>query len=410
MRIAIISQYYPPDPPSWIPAGLALGLRDRGHEVKVLTTYPHYETGRIAPGYRQRWRDIRVEDGVTVCRVAIVPSHSSNAFGRIANYVSFAWSSRLARAFVADCDVAYVYATPMTVAEGPRAWSKSLDLPFVLHVQDLWPESVTGSGILPKQMVHVVQRCINWWLARVYRRAAVTVAIAPRMRTMLEARGVHPTRSRVVLNWSNDADHLVPDIRAKGTQGGISLLYAGNLGQMQDVGTIIEAVATLDHLENLVLRVAGSGVQEAEIRALAARLGAVRVEFLGRLSAAQIAGEYARADFQLVTLKNLDIFEGTLPSKFAAGLAHGVPVITNIAGDMSDMVVAAQLGFTAEPGGVQALAAAIETAYRTSSPERQQMSANARAYYDQHMSKSAGVAAIEAALMEAVAANRKERQ
>src|SRR5690606_41684845 len=34
MKVAVITQYYPPDP-QWIPASLAQSLRERGHDVKV---------------------------------------------------------------------------------------------------------------------------------------------------------------------------------------------------------------------------------------------------------------------------------------------------------------------------------------------------------------------------------------
>ena len=54
MRVAIITQYYPPEPVR-IPHGLAHGFADRGHGVRVLTAYPNYPDGEIAEGYRQRW-------------------------------------------------------------------------------------------------------------------------------------------------------------------------------------------------------------------------------------------------------------------------------------------------------------------------------------------------------------------
>lgn len=408
MRVAVITQYYPPDP-QWIPASLAQGLRDRGHEVKVLTTFPHYETGRVSYGFRQRWRDVRIEDGIPVRRVPMVASHSRNPVGRVANYVSFACSTRLARRFIADCDVAYVYSTPMTVAAGPRVWAKSLNLPYVLHVQDLWPESVTRSGFLSGPLNALAEKGLNWWLARVYARAAFLIAIAPRMRDMLVARGVEPHKARVVLNWSDDvaASPGTPS-RAHAT-GGLSLVYAGNLGRMQEVKRIVEAVASLSELPHLVLRIAGSGVEEQHLRQLASELEPGRVEFLGRLTPVEVGELYARSDFQLVTLKNLPIFEGTLPSKFTTGLAHGIPAITNVPGDVSDMVAAAGLGLVALPDSTEALAAAIETAYRTSKRDRLRMSENARAYYDQHMSKLAGVIEIESALAEALSAKRKER-
>lgn len=404
MKIAIVTQYYPPDPPSWIAAGVAQGLRDRGHEVRVLTTFPHYETGRIAAGYRQQKGFIEEIDGISVRRVLIVPSHSGNPIGRIANYLSFALSSRRARGFVRDVDVVYAYATPMTVAEAPRVWARSLGLPFVLHVQDLWPESVTGSGLLGGSINRAADLALSRWLRRVYARAAVTIAIAPTMRSMLVERGVPENRARVVLNWSNDADHLAPTPRL-GSSGssGVTLLYAGNLGRMQDVSSIILAAALLSDVSDLRIRIAGFGVEEPALRELARATDATSVEFLGHLSREEIAEEYARADFQLVTLRDLEIFDGTIPSKFQAGLARGLPVITTVRGDLTRMVSENELGFIAKPEDPESLAHAIRLAHATTPTERAALSRGARSYYDMTMSKSSGIDAIEAALVDAVA-------
>lgn len=410
MKVVVVTQYYPPDPPSWIPAGLVPGLSRLGHDVRVLTTYPHYETGRVSHGFRQRWRDERSEDGVQVRRVPIVPSHSDNAIGRVLNYVSFAVSTRLARRFVKDCDVAYVYATPMTVAEAPRVWAHSLRLPFVLHVQDMWPESVTGSGILPGGLNTLAETMLNRWLHRVYRRASHVIAIAPRMQDMLERRGVDPDRVSTILNWSNDGDQVVPDRSGLNPPPGLALVYAGNLGRMQDLRTVIQAVGSLQDLPGLVLRIAGWGVEEPALRRLVQEIGVQCVEFLGRLSANEMDDLYSRSDFQLVTLKDLAIFEGTLPSKFASGLARGVPAITNVRGDLSDMVRAQGVGFTAEPENAASLAAAIERAYRSTQSQRREMSRGAREFYDVQMSRDAGIRAIEKALAEAAASVVRRRK
>lgn len=400
MIIGIMTQYYPPDP-QWIPAGVAQGLRDRGHEVRVLTTFPHYETGRIAHGFRQQWKDESVRGGITLRRVPIFPSHSRNPIGRVLNYLSFVWSAHLARSFVATCDVIYIYSTPMTVAAAPRVWHRRWGVPFVLHIQDLWPESVTGSGLLPSALNAGAERMLNAWLAGIYRDASAVIPIAPTMHRILEERGVDASRSHVVLNWANEDDRedAAPHPPRAGT--GLSLVYAGNLGSMQEVDRIIEAVALVGDLDGLRLTVAGSGVEEAALRGLASRLAPDHITFVGRLSLKETAALLARCDFQLVTLKKLRVFEGTLPSKFTSGLLHGVPVITNVAGDVSDMVMSGGLGFVAAPDDTESLAEAMRNAYMSSTAERAAMSENARCFYATHMSRQAGVSAIEAILVEA---------
>ena len=143
MRVAIITQYYPPEPVR-IPHGLA----DRGHGVRVLTAYPNYPDGGIAEGYRQRWNRWEDDGKVRVRRLPIFISHPRIPFARFWNYTTFSLNSSLAWSFMRDADMIYVYTTPMTAAFAPHVWRRTKGLPFVLHVQDLWPETVIGSSMV----------------------------------------------------------------------------------------------------------------------------------------------------------------------------------------------------------------------------------------------------------------------
>lgn len=409
MRVVIITQYFPPDPPSWIPGGLARELVDRGHEVRVLTTFPHYATGRVAAGFKQRLHHIEHTGGMTIRRVPLFASHSNNAVARVLNYLSVALSMRFARRFVKDADVAYVYATPMTVADPARAWSRSMRVPFVLHVQDMWPESVTGSGLLPSLLERAVRFPLDFWLKRVYRAAATTIAIAPTMQSMLIDRGVPLARAVTVFNWSDDADSTIPRTSAPNWNG-LRLMYAGNLGRMQDLSTIIRALAEVKELPDVTLRIAGSGVVEPDLRALCASLRLTNVEFLGRLPRNKIHSLYETSDFQLVPLKDLDIFEGTIPSKFQAGIANGIPAITTVRGDLRILVENHGLGLTADPENVRSLAEAIRHAYSMSAEERNKHRLRARSYYEAVMSRSAAIDAIEKVLHDASLKTSIERK
>lgn len=64
MRILIVSQYFPPEPMRV--GDLALGLRELGHTVQVLTGFPSYPCGRLYPGYRMRLVQKEVYQGIDV--------------------------------------------------------------------------------------------------------------------------------------------------------------------------------------------------------------------------------------------------------------------------------------------------------------------------------------------------------
>ncbi|WP_102194373.1 glycosyltransferase family 4 protein [Microbacterium aurantiacum] len=397
MKIAIVSQYFPPDKPGRIADELSQELARRGHSVRVLTAFPHYDTGRIPPGFRQRWRHVESRGAVSVRRVPIFASHSRNAIGRIANYLSFPWSARFAASFVKDADVIYVHGTPATSAHAAYVWSKKFRIPYLFHVQDIWPESVTGSGFLPAPVARFANGVITRWLRKVYSSASAVVAIAPSAQQLFVERGAAADRVHLVYNWARDTERRAAAPTAE--RPGLTLLYAGNLGALQDLETVLRAAGRVRDLEDFRLLIAGGGVLEGRLRELADELDLRdTVEFLGKLSPEDVVGAYERADFQIVSLKRLDIFEGNIPSKFQAGLAHQVPVITTVAGDVSRLVVENGLGLAASPEDVESLAGAFREAHATTFAERQALRERARAFYDAHLTKERAVSAIETIL------------
>jgi colanic acid biosynthesis glycosyl transferase WcaI len=400
MKIAIVSQYYKPEN-ARIPNGIAQSLAERGHEVRVVTGYPNYPEGRLYPGFRQRFVHHEDDGEVRVRRVPIVVSHSQNAIARFANYASFAFSSLAAGRFIRDADVIYVYATQMTAAFAPSIWRRSKGIPFVLHIQDLWPESVTGSSMIRGGLgKRVVETALRPWLSSIYRGSAEIIAIAPTMHQMLMERGVIERKLHVVLNW-HDGNVIASPRRGAVLASSLAIVYAGNLGELQDLETVVRAAAKVKDLPGFVLTLVGAGVAMQGLKRLVRELDATNVEFRGRVPHSEMGEIYAASDFQMIPLKDLDIFRGTIPSKFQGSLANGVPVITTVAGDVSDLVRAHGVGLVSAPGDVEELAAVFRSAYALPPEARREMGVRAQSYYESEMSMFRGINRIEEILVRA---------
>jgi colanic acid biosynthesis glycosyl transferase WcaI len=405
MKVAIVSQYYKPEAVP-IPADLAEALTERGHQVRVVTGFPHYPAGRVFEGYRQRFSQLERDGLVHVMRVPSFISHSQNAIGRILNYVSFGLSSLTAGRHVRGADVIYVYATPMTAAMAPSFWRWTRAIPFVLHVQDVWPESITGSNLVQRQGVNgVISAVLRPWLSHLYRSASATIAIAPTMSETLQERGLPVDKSRTVFNWGNEPAN--PESPARDAIAALNdadlsctVMYAGNIGELQDLETVIRAARAVQE-PGFRLVICGTGVALPRLRGLATDIGADNVEFWDAVGRERLAALYEQSDFQIVSLKDLPIFRGTVPSKFQASLAFGVPVITTVRGDVEAIVEAEGLGFTAAPEDPVSLEGAFRRAFELKAKDRTAMASRARDYYYSTMSREAGVSRIESILLEA---------
>jgi colanic acid biosynthesis glycosyl transferase WcaI len=222
------------------------------------------------------------------------------------------------------------------------------------------------------------------------------------MRDLVVARGAAAARVRVVLNWADESlFHPVgadPAARARlGHRDRCTIMYAGAMGPFQNLGDSIRAAAAARDDVDLVL--AGSGTGESDARSLTARLGADNVRFLGRLPAGEMAALYAAADYQLVTLKDLPIFRGTIPSKLPAALSCGSPVLVSVPGDSAALVEDSGAGLACPPENWQALAARFRQAAALSPAARAEMGRNALGTYRTRMSRRAGLDQLEEMLV-----------
>ena len=372
MRVLILTQYFAPENTP-IPTEIVNGLKVRGHQVRVLTSFPNYPEGRIFDGYRQRWRSRSEQAGVDILRVPMIIDHSQRAWMRMLNYISFALSTASARRFARGADVVYVYATQMTPALGPWFWRMTGGAPYVLHVQDLWPDSIIGSSLAGgSKSTQFIEATLNPWLRSVYRRASAVIGIAPTMVAILERRGVSPKRARLVYNWSGQVSAAPPQLRDAALNETTRLVYAGNVGDMQDLETVVRAAAATSDA-GIRLTIVGDGVAKPRLLQIVEDLNAKNITFKDPIPVGKMAAVYETTDFGLVTLKELPAFKGTIPSKFQSLLAHGVPVLTTVQGDVRSICEKEQVGLTALPGSVSDMERMFREAASCTEEHRAQM-------------------------------------
>lgn len=390
-RIVVLSQFYRPEP-AVFPPSIAEAFQRDGYQVSVVTGYPNRPDGKLYPTYRQRYKFSEKIGDVLVHRVPHIINYSRNSLGRIANFLTFSLSALTATAHVRGADSVYVYATPATAAIPAQIWKKLLGIPYVLHVQDLWPESVTDSGMMGRGTLNrLAAAAMSPWLKRLYGDASELIAISPGMKGLIIERGYTAETCSVIYNWAEETS-ITTKPRESFSGRGLRLLYAGTLGPMQDLETVVAAARKFENTQGFSLKIAGGGIMEDVLHKSAAGLSSTR--FMGRISRSSVSELYIESDFQLVTLKDIPIFRTTVPSKLQASLASGVPVITTVKGDVADLIERYDAGIVAEPENIDALATAFKEALNMPAHVRARMGMNARKLYEEHMSRLAGTSSI----------------
>lgn len=397
MRILILSQYFDPEP---FLKGLpfAKELIRQGHEVEILTGFPNYPGGKLFPGYRLRFLQREVMAGIRVTRVPLYPSHDAGGIRRIANYSSFALAATLLGPWlVRKPDVIYAYHGHAPI--GLPAWIIGLlrKAPFVLDIQDLWPDSVTSSGMLPAGLQGLVP-LLAGWSRFLHRRAAGIAVLSPGFKRTLVARGVPEEKVAVIPNWCDEVQSrpgpMRPEEEAR-LAGRFNVVMAGNMGTVQALGIVLEAARKLASTEPLIQFVlVGGGVERPHLEERARVMRLNNVVFLPRRPVEEIGALLHRADALLVHLKDDPLFAITIPSRLQAYLAVGRPILCGVSGDGAELVERARAGICFEPGNPESLAAAAVTLLQQTPEERARLGENGRTYYRDHLSIQVGTQAM----------------
>lgn len=361
MRLLIVTPYFPPEvgaPQSRL-YELAVRLVRRGYQVTVLTGFPNYPSGTIPPEYRGKRRMDEDIDGIHVVRTWIYATPNRGFLKRILNHLSFMLSATWTGLGLARPDAIFVESPPLF--DGLAGWVLSIAkrAPMVFNVADLWPQSAVELGMVKSRfLIRVAEGLEEFIYARSARIAAVTRGIE---RTLCE-RGFEQT---VFLPNGVDLALFEP-----GTSGAAFRLrhdlgdrflavYAGTHGLSQGLEVLVEAGRLMEAKGRAVtFLLVGDGSEKPRLVELASGVSTVR--FLDSLPKREIPEVVAAADAYAVTLRDLPLFRGAVPSKLYEAMSAAKPVVLAAYGEAPALLAEADAGLSVPPEDPRAFAEAVE--------------------------------------------------
>jgi glycosyltransferase involved in cell wall biosynthesis len=193
------------------------------------------------------------------------------------------FSSILASLYVKDVDL--VMGTTPPIFQSVSAWIVSLirRKPFLLEVRDLWPEFGVSMGVLKNPIVIMLARWLEHFL---YARATHILVNSPAYKTYLIGKGV-PEKKVTFIPYGTDVDMYNPNedgsaIREKlGVQDKFVVLYAGAMGQANDIYTVLRAADRLRNESKICFVLFGDGKERPHFEKEARRRGLENVIFAG---------------------------------------------------------------------------------------------------------------------------------
>lgn len=279
----MLSEYFHPEPASTaqLMTQLAVGLQERGFDVRAYTAQPTYQGQRheTLPA-RETYR------GVDIHRISATQLDKSRFTLRVVNWITYCVGLLVRLLFTGSRDsrVNLIVSTPPVLPlVGWLLYAVRGD-PYVIIEYDVYPDIAVRLGVVSKDSL--IARVWDRLNRFVMRRAAGIVALDDSMQELLVDK-LGPEREervRVIPNWE-DPEFIRPVDKednsfalSHGYDETLTLLYSGNHGLYHDLNTVVEAARLLrDRPVQFVF--IGDGAQKEDLRRRVEREGLSNVDF-----------------------------------------------------------------------------------------------------------------------------------
>lgn len=352
MKILLINQVFvsPEEPGHTRHFEMGQYLKARGHELIIVASDLNYQTGQRTVERRGLYAE-QVFDGIRVLRSYMYPAIHRSYFWRVIAFFSFMFSSIWTAMRVKDVDLVLGTTPPIFQAVSALVVASLRGKPFLLEVRDLWPEFGISMGVLKNPLIIALSRWLENFL---YKHANHILVNSPAYREYMLTKGV-PDNKVTYIAYGTDVDMFNPSIDGSSIRKELKVedkfvvLYAGALGQANDIDTLLRAAERLKKEERIRFVLFGDGKERAHLETEAKNKNLTNVIFAGTRPKKDMPLIVASADACLAILQDIPAFRTTYPNKVFDYMAAGRASVIVIDGITRELIEASQGGVYVHP-------------------------------------------------------------
>lgn len=288
-------------------------------------------------------------------------------------------------------DVIFVVSTPPIQGMLAAFLKKRLHCKFVYNLQDIFPDTLAGAGLAKKN--GILWKIGRWIENYTYRNADKIVVISEDFKRNILAKGVPEDKIEIVYNWV-DENAIRPVSKSENklfdefglSRTAFTVVYAGNLGNAQNIGIILDAAPLVSEIQFVIF---GSGGLEDEICQRIVKDNINNVRLLPLQSYDRVSEVYSLGDVCVVSCKE-GLGGSALPSKTWTIMSCGRPVVASFdEGELKETIENNNCGLFTHAGNVQEFVEALKE-LKNNAQECDEMGQNARRYIMENLTKSVG--------------------
>ena len=392
MKVIFPFSYYYPEQCAgiFVVDDLMHRLATEGDESVIYVPTP---TRNVREGVEWKRKEVHCDDKMVVKRFRMY-GEGKNPLLRALRYC-FCELVYLHHLLCDKYDVAFIDSTPPIQGLKLPIVRLFRKCPVVYNAQDLFPDTLSGTGLAKKG--GLLWKIGSWVASVTFNNTDKIIAISEDIKcTLVEEKGIPADKVVVVYNWV-DSDAVVPIAKEENPlfeEFGLNrekfhVVYAGNLGNAQNINIVVDAAARLRDNENVEFVVFGSGGLESDIRARIETEGLKNLRLLPLQPVERVKYVYSLGDVCLVSCKE-GLGGSAMPSKTWSILSCGRPVLANFdEGELQMILTKNQLGVFTKAGDLEGFVEAISQL--AAEPEKcEKMGARGRQFILDNLTKDAG--------------------
>lgn len=365
MRVLKLTAYYPPEkiPSANMEKEIEKVFVNNNIGLTVLTPYPSRGCNREVRAKYKKTESL-YNNQILIKRFPLMnePRNSVLRMGRYlaGNVIQYFYAIK-----EKNVDVIFAGTTPPTQVVLARKVAKKLHKPYVLRVQDIFPDSLVTSGISSKNSF--IYRLGIKIVKKAYRDASEIMVIGDEMMKNLIEKGVDKNKISVVRNWINP-NEIKPIDKENNrlfkefglTKEKFYVVYAGNIGKVQNIITLVEVANILKKYTDIHFLVFGEGVEKENVTKYADALNLKNISFFPLQAKEKISEVYSLGDISVILCQK-GAGESAVPSKTWSIMSTGTPIVASFDKDseLCDLISKIGCGICVEPENPKQLSECI---------------------------------------------------
>jgi glycosyltransferase involved in cell wall biosynthesis len=329
---------------------MAAGLKERGHRISVVTTYPHNDL--TAKSEKTAFDEYSIENSIDVIRIKTLPQFKVNYLLRgasqlISPYVYF----KKIRRYLQKIDIVIVYSPPLTLTIVGKMVKKKYNAKFILNLQDIFPQNAIDLGIMNNRTLIKLFEKIE---KRAYLNADQIIVHSEGNKKLITVkRNIKNNKVAVIPNWIDLSSYANAKKTGRfretyGLDNKFVFLFAGIIGPSQGLDLIITLASNLREIPEICFLLVGDGSEKEKLIKETNKKQLTNMHFKPVVSKKDYPELVKDVDVGLVCLSSKNKTP-VVPGKILGYMAASIPIIAflNKESDGHKLIRDAKCGYTA---------------------------------------------------------------